>query len=145
MKTRYHNFVVYICAVASVILIGCAALQPGADPVIVRAQQVEESGKATFDFVLRLDSADRGFWRTNAPAFHNFCEWLREPQGVLDTTNIILLPRCSAMILSLDNLRRDYKASKVSSNILLQSIAVLESVTVQADAWTKIVTNKPAQ
>jgi len=58
-------------------LAACATLNPGADPLVVRTEQVQAGADATVDFVLNIDQSNRGFWLTNAPAFHNFCEYLR--------------------------------------------------------------------
>ena len=125
---------VAICA----LLTSCAQLKPGADPLIVRAEQTEASAKASFDLLLSIDHSDRGFWKTNLPAFHGFCEWLREPQIAL-VTNI--LPRASAMIFSVNSVKRDYVESKSYSNSLVSAIAVLESACAEAGTWQFIVTN----
>jgi aconitase B len=59
------------------------------------------TASATFDLLLRVDNTDRGFWRTNAPAFHQFCEWLRTPTPYQAQT----VPRCVALQLNVDDLR----------------------------------------
>jgi hypothetical protein len=119
---------------------GCSHLQPGADPLVVNVERAEVMGQSTFDLVLHLDHTDRGFWATNAPAFHGFCQWLRQPQ-LIEGTNT--LPRAAAMLLSLDDVKRDYKASLSSSNALLEALATFQSVLNQAQAWQTIVTKKP--
>ena len=119
--------------------LGCASLAPGADPIVVRTEQAETTAKSTFDLVLNVDQADRGFWRTNAPAFHGFCEWLRVPTPA--GTNI--LPRCSAMIWSADMVKQSYKAGAASSNTLYTVVVTLESAITQACAWTTIVNSTP--
>lgn len=126
-------------------LIGCAQIQKGSDPLVVNVERLETTGKATFDLVLGLDNSDRGFWRTNAPAFHDFCEWLRQPQGVPvsnATAELKLeLPRASAMLLGLDNVKLDYKAARASSNDLFTALMTVQSAVNQASAWSTIVTN----
>ena len=121
---------------------GCAPLKPGADPLVVRAEQVESTAKITFDLVLNVDNTDRGFWRTNAPAFHAFCEWLRVPM-VIWVTNT--LPRASAMIAGLDTVKSDYLLARQGSNALITAITVLQSASSQASAWGSVVTNTPAR
>lgn len=119
---------------------GCATLQPGADPLVVRVEQAETSAKSSFQLVLSVDQLDRGFWRTNAPAFHGYCEWLRVPTAYQVTNT---LPRYRVLLLSLDDVKRDYKAARSSSNALFTALATLNSAANQASAWLQIVTNKP--
>ena len=121
------------------ILLGCAQLQPGADPLVVNTERTETIAKTTFDLVMQVDNTDRGFWRTNAPAFHSFVEWLREPQTVQTNT----LPRCLAMILSVDDVKLDYRAARASSNDLATAVLTLHGALNQAGAWLTVVTNKP--
>lgn len=118
---------------------GCATIEPGEDPLVVRAEQAEYTAKATFDLILNVDHSDRGFWRTNAPAFHSFCEWLRQPQTVWITNS---LPRASAMILNLNAIKNAYKGSKVYSNDVISVMYTLQSIADQASAWSTIVTNR---
>lgn len=123
------------------IMLGCAHLQSGADPLVVRAEQVETAGKATVDLLFNLDNADRGFWRTNAPAFHSFVENLRKPvQTSAGTT-----AKGYAVLISLDDVKRDYKASRTSSNALWEAIATAEPVVSQAAAWQTIIEKTPTR
>ena len=116
----------------------CAHIQPGNDPLVVRAEQAETSGKATFDLVLNLDSSNRAMWATNAPAFHTFCEWLRTPVMV-DVTNS--LPRASALLWNLDEAKVAYASSGGSTNVLGAAIGAVEGVVSQAGSWATVVTN----
>jgi hypothetical protein len=127
---------------AAAIISSCASLAPGADPLVVRVEQAETTGKSTFDLVLNEDNSNRSFWKTNAPAFHNFAEWLRQPQTV-EATNT--LPRASAMLISLDDVKLAYKASKTAgnSNLLYTIVATTEAAVSQASAWITISTNNP--
>ncbi len=131
--------VVALAIPATAIFMGCASLSAGADPLVVRVEQGETGANATFDFVLHEDQANRGFWETNAPAFHNFCEWLRTPT-VYTGTNV---PRCVAMQLNVDDLKLSYKASKTAgnSNALFSAFAVLSTAFSEASSWQGIVTN----
>jgi len=122
-------------------LAACSALKPGADPLVIRAEQTETIAKSTFDATLGIDHADRGFWRTNAPAFHGFCEWLRVLQPINARGDT--MPRASAMIYSLDVVKRDYQVSKSSSNAVYSAIATLLSAVNQATGWIMVATNNP--
>lgn len=121
------------------LLLGCATLKPGADPFVVRVEQTQSVAMSTFDFVLHLDQSNRPFWRTNAPGFHNFCEWLRTPQPYGGTN----VPRCIAMQANLDDLKAAYKASKTagSSNVLWNAWSVLNAAISQSGSWSNIITS----
>jgi hypothetical protein len=121
------------------VLIGCATLSPNADPFVVRVEQTQNTAKATFDFVLRVDNADRGFWETNAPAFHNFCEWLRTPLFYdLNNTNV---PRCVLMQLDVQDVKLKYKSSRDdgNSNALYTVWVALDTALRQSSSWSNIV------
>jgi hypothetical protein len=124
------------------LMLGCAALQPGADPIVVRTEQAEQGAKATFDLVLNAEggtSANRLFWMSNAPAFHNFCEDLRRP--VMLGTNTY--PKCIAAIISLESIKENYKSGRANSNDLITAEFILTGLLNQANAWYTIVTNNP--
>ena len=122
------------------LLAGCATLNPGADPLVVRVEQTLTTANATFDMVLHVDQADRGFWRTNAPAFHGFCEWLRTPVSTYADGN---QPRAVAMQLNLDGLKNDYKANKTvaGSNTLYRALLTLNAAVSQSSSWSNIITS----
>lgn len=121
----------------------CSSLKPGADPIVVRTEQALKTGSATFDLVLSLDHADRGFWRTNAPAFHNFCEGLRAPQIVFAYGTNATMPRVLAAQWSLNQVKIAYKQSPTNSTALEKSLASFLAFVDQAAAWATIVTNRP--
>lgn len=137
MRTRARNLWPLALALA---LAGCAALQMGADPLIVRTEQTQTVARATFDLVLNVDHADRGFWRTNAPLFHRFCEDLRRavPYGGSNVARVL------ATELQVDDLKRSYQASKTdgTARALDAALAVLTTLTRQAASWEAIVTNR---
>lgn len=141
-KKKSANPIVGLLLIAglSATLIGCAAIQPGADPLVVNVERAQTMAAATFDLVLATDQADRGFWRTNAPAFHNYCEWLRVRQPVtLHDGSVTNLQRALAMQVGLDKLKLDYKASKVSSNALFEAYTVFNTAAREAEAWLTLV------
>lgn len=127
-----------IIATTALIVPGCATLAPGADPLVVRTEQVQSIAGPGIDFVLHFDNADRGFWRTNAPPFHNFCEWLRTP---IPYTNGTTLPRAILMQVNVDDLKQAYKFSKTSgnSNALYTALGTLSAALNQATSWSNIV------
>lgn len=125
-------------AACTALFFGCANIQPGEDPLVVRCEQTEATAKASFDMVLNIDHADRGFWKTNAPAFHSFCEWLRQPQVVNQTNE---LPRASAMIWSLNNVKVNYQIGRQTSNDVVTALLTLQGAVNEAQAWVTVTKN----
>lgn len=127
-----------LCALGLGALAGCAAIQPGADPFVVRVEQGQSGASATFDLVLNEDQANRGFWLTNAPALHNFCEWLRTPTPYAGVTNV---PRCVAIQLNLDDIKQAYKTASTASNsnLLFEAFTTLSTAVSQATSWEYII------
>jgi len=119
-------------------LLGCAHLMPGADPLVVRTEQAQSGANATFDFVLHLDDNNRGFWRTNAPAFHQFCEWLRTPLQYKASQEV---PRAVLMQLDVDDLKTAYKMNKsaANSNVLFTAVGTLTYAIGQSMSWSNII------
>ena len=130
---------VMVAAVA-LLIYGCMQLDPGADPVVVNAERTLTVGKATFDMVLAIDHADRGFWKSNAPAFHNFCNTLRVPQGVAGTN--ILLPRDSALLWDVTVVKKAYQEGKATGDELRAVLDPLAAALGQATVWLTLITNK---
>lgn len=124
------------CFIASLAITGCKSVQPGSDPLVVRAEQLETSADGAFQFVVSVDNADRGFWMTNAPAFHHFAEWLREKVPTPTNPNE---PRGLGMILLVDSAKLQYEANKSQSNSLVTALADLQLAVNQASAWSTIV------
>jgi hypothetical protein len=125
------------CLLAFVIL-GCASVASGNDPLIVRGEQAEKGGIVIFDAVVNQDDSNRAFWKTNAPAFHAFAEWLRSPITIEQTNT---LPRGVAIIKQLDDLKLAYKASASYSNAYYSALVTAESAITQGSAWITISTN----
>ena len=121
-----------------VALIGCAHLLPGSDPLVVRTEQTQAGANSTFDFVLNLDNNNRGFWRTNAPAFHGFCEWLRTPMNYKASQTV---SRCVLMQLDVDDLKTAYKMNKsaANSNVLFTAVGTLSYALGQSMSWSNII------
>jgi hypothetical protein len=119
-------------------MMGCASVKAGADPLVVRVEQTEKAADATFTMVLGIDQVDRGFWRTNAPAFHQFCEWLRSPVVYGDGP----IPRGVVIQLNVDDLKLAYQNSKTSgnSNALWSAWSTLSAALSQTTSWSNIIT-----
>ncbi len=67
--------------VALCLLPACRTLQPGADPVVVSAEQSIAVAYGTLDLITKLDNADRNLWKTKFPEAHKFAESLRVKVG----------------------------------------------------------------
>lgn len=119
-------------------IVGCAHLSPTADPLVVRAEQVGTTGDAAFKLALKLDNSNRPFWMTNASDFHAFCEWLRSPV-IVEATNKVT--RAQGLVIALDDIKRDYKAGRASSNAVITAIFTLQSTAIQAQDWLSVATN----
>jgi hypothetical protein len=114
---------------------GCATVSPGSDPVVVHAEQVETTATSAFQLVVDVDNSDRGYWLTNAPAFHNFAEWLRFPVSIPGYTNE---PRGLGMILLVDQAKTAYETNNAMTNVLNTALADLQLALNQASAWATI-------
>lgn len=126
---------------------GCATVAPGADPLVVRVEQTQATGQAVLDAVVHIEHSEAGFFRTNAPAFYQFAEWLKQPQPVpvfissATTNGAVSLPRGLAMLWSLDQVKLAYKAGAASSNSVLMVLSPVEAMLSQANAWLVLSTN----
>ena len=124
------------CTAIVLIASGCAPLQPGADPLVVNVERAETVGKSTFDLILNVDHSNRPYFATNAPAFHDFCQWLRQPQTIEGTNT---QPRAVALLLSLDDVKLDYIHARTSSNELYEVFTTFSAVLNQAQAWQTVI------
>ena len=88
---------------------GCATLQPGADPVVVRAEQTEQVAFATFDTFVHLVADHEADVQAKVPAAFTFAEWLRAKEA--DGT-----PRGLALVNSLSTVRRAYASHRTPEN-----------------------------
>jgi len=139
IKTLAGVFAVAL-VIGVTLLVSCATVKPGNDVLVVRTEQFLTAAQGTFLLTLQVDHADRGFWRTNAPAFHAFAEDLRTPTPYQVTNT---LPRWRVGLLALNDVKNDYKTARVSSNALFTALSVAQSLQTQAGAWLTIVTNHP--
>lgn len=127
------------CVVAAMLVWGgCATLAPGADPLVVRAEQAETVAIATFNMVVQVDDKDREYWKRTVPGFHDFAEWLRAPLVVGTNTH----PRGIAMIRNVEAIKQTYKENKAYSNVLVSVLGVLGATVEQAGTWLSVATNR---
>jgi hypothetical protein len=120
---------------------GCASLDPSARAIVVRTEQSLTVANATFDSLVHIDNANRPFFRTNAPGFHAFAEWLRHPVTIPPLTNAA--PRGVALVQSANTIKTAYKSQPSTQNhaALIRSLAAVEAATSQAQSW--LVTINP--
>lgn len=119
--------------IAALAVAGCKTIT--GDPVVVRAEQSIAIGNATLNAAVHVDDSNRAFFRTNAPAFHSFCEWLRTP--VIVPPLRVAEPRGIAIIESANVVKQAYKHTRGTNelNQLVQALATIETATAQAQGW----------
>ena len=140
MKRLFTSFLL----VGFLAVSGCAALQKGSDPLVVRAEQTQSIAYSAFETAMLVDNANRTFWKTNTPAFHLWCENMREPI-VFNGTNIF--PRGIAILKTLDDVKLSYKAGYSGTNALMTALAVVETAMRDAEQFISSgasVTNIPS-
>lgn len=134
---RFTTRIFLTLAFVATLFVGCATLDPGADPVIVRAEQVQSATRSTIDLVLNEDDSNRGLYAATLPAFHEFCSWLRTPVP-WSTTN---LPRAIVMQLNLQNAKEAYRKNR-NTNAFELILSLNETVLSQANSWSNVFTIK---
>lgn len=108
-------------------LSGCAAVQPGADALLVRTEQSEAIGLVTVDAALRFESENR--------------EAL--PVAVRKAAAGVRSHAARAFV-SLDDVRLAYKAGTASESKVLVAMAVVEELVSQVIWWTGELNGSPA-
>jgi len=126
-----------------IVATGCTQLDKNADPLIVRAEQVEASALATFDLVLNVNDSNRDFFRSNAPEFHNFAEWLRTPTPGVYPDGKPTWPRSLAMIYDLHTVKLAYKTNRDAGK-LNAGIHGVQAIIAQSTSWLSRITNAPS-
>ena len=66
------------------LLLGCAPLQPGADPIVVRAEQTTAIAPDTFDLFLRVERQQEAALYKLNPKIHDYANLIRReaPQWI---------------------------------------------------------------
>jgi hypothetical protein len=120
------------------LMAGCATIKSGSDPIVVRAEQSEQVAFATFDTFLKIDNANRQFFRTSLPAVHQFAEWLRTPIGNPPSQRGI------AMIESFDKVKVAYKSNRTPDNKanLITALATLEAAIAETQKQLNATTGE---
>lgn len=137
-----QKLVLPLLLVISLAWAGCAVLQKGADPIVVEAERVLTVGQGTLTLANNVDNANRSYWKTNAPMFHAFVEWLREPIN-LGGTNLIR--RGPGFMYSLDYVKHAYLDGKATSNSVWTAIAAASAAVAQAQNWLSTVNTNTTQ
>lgn len=140
-KAGVVGLLVFLAA-ASLLFTGCVTLDPSARAIVVRTEQALTIADATFDTAVHIDDANRELSKANVPAFHAFCEWLREPVIIPPLTTAE--PRAHALLKSTLAVKNAYKAQPTATNHekLIASLAALETATAQAQIWVTSQTTK---
>ena len=126
------------------IVTACAALEPGADPLVVRTEQVQADAKATLDLVVHTEASNLPFWRTNAPGFYHFVETQLKARTIINApggqTNVA---RAIAYLWQVDQAKLAYKSAKTASHSNeLYSITIgLSHLAADASGWMFAATN----
>jgi len=118
--------------------VGCARLQPGADPIEVRAEQSVSVAGDTIDLFVGLDCDNQELLRAKAPGVHKFAEWLRErvptpgETGPVRTTT----PRGLALPAEANLARLTYKKNRTAENRakLTAALAALDEALRQTQS-----------
>lgn len=119
----------------AVLIVGCASLSPGADPLVVRAEQTETFATNTFYTFLSIEANDRLLIEANFPAIHAFAETLRQP--VTEGTN--RYRACYYWVHLLDNAKLAYKAGTGTSNQLVAALSKVEMNEATAASNTLVI------
>lgn len=124
---------------ALVLLTACAALDKGADPLVVRAEQSIRVGFDTLDVFLHLDQANRQLWTAMLPDVHQFAEHLREPVGTPPTARGI------AWIESATRTKDAYKRNRTPENKvnLITALATLDTLLAETQRHLDSTTPTP--
>lgn len=126
-----------LISLSLITLIGCAKLQPGVDPLVVRAEQTESMAYNTFDAFLKLDDIANANPEVSKSwqSAHVFAQYLRKP--IQSGTNTV--PFGIATILSLNNVKLSYIAGTSSSNSLITAIGVVGTVVSQVTQYRALI------
>lgn len=128
LRFRMKTIIAILSAITICILCGCATLNPGVDPIEVRAEQTLSVAFATMDTFLKLAHQQEARLKTVAPQVLKFADWLREPQP--DG-----LPRGASLVASANRVRQAYKSNRSADNkaSLVTALAIVESAVSETN------------
>lgn len=141
-KTPVALFLWCLPMLSLALLLGCVAIKPGNDPLVVSTERFLTSAEGTFLLTLQINQHDREFFRENAPGFHRYCETLREPTPYPHFASTNILPQYRAWLLSVDDVKLAYKQGRSDSNAVLAAVNSLEAWVNKGQDWLAIVTNR---
>ena len=125
---------------AATLFSACSTLAPGADAVEVRAEQSIGSAADTLDLFVKMEADAGAMVRVNAPAVHEFAEWLRAPMPYYGTN----LARGLVLVDQANQARRAYKAIRgpEAKDKLTAAIAALTTAMTSAQADLTVLGEK---
>jgi predicted metal-dependent hydrolase len=127
MKMMMMNWMVrLILCLALVVMAGCASVQEGHDPVVVRAEQSLSIAFDTVDTFLKIEHGNREVIKAKVPEVHAFAEKLRERVTVGGKTQ----PYAISLIQSATEVKNAYKRNRSLENRanLISALASLEAL-----------------
>lgn len=116
---------------ALLLFTGCAAVAPGHDPVVVHAERTIAVSFDACDAFLRIEHAQREWYRIATPGLHDFAETLRADAPAAFTTARALLKAYKAARTP------DHKAN------LDTALALTTQLATEATRWIAIAQSNP--
>lgn len=107
----------------SALVVGCAQIQPGNDPVVVNAERSTQVALATMDAFLQIEYNNRDMLKKVNPAIHTYAEYVRRNgQHYLQSARALTLA---------------YKNNRSAENKanLQTAIALLNEISNQANTY----------
>ncbi len=105
------------------LLAGCAGLDPGADPVVVRAEQSAQIATDTFDVFLKFEYENSDLLKKITPEFHKAAELIRR--------------NGKGWILTLRNVTKSYKQNRTPENKanVATALATVDRALQEVQTW----------
>lgn len=132
----------YALALSLLVLAGCAQLRPGADSLVVRAEQTQQIAFDTFNTFLTLENQNRDLYKQVLPDVHTAAEWLRAPMVQPDGKT---LQRGLSILKSFDRVKMAYKYNRTAENKanLTTALATLETTLNEVQAQLSAIKGRP--
>lgn len=124
LRPRINAAAAFLLSAFSFLLVGCASLTPGSDPVVVNAERTIEMARVTLDSFVRFEFNNRARLDTTAPAVGAAAEKIRQHA-----------PEWFARAL---RLKAAYKHNRTQANQanLLTALSVLQQASAEAATLT---------
>src|SRR3990167_10151456 len=124
---KRHLNISYL-AILTLLCVSCSTscttrIDPGSDPLVVRAESLMTVALTTFDTFLAIEYNNKEIIKDRLPEIHKAAEWLR---GSVDGN----IPRGLAFIESLNKVKNAYKQNKTTEGkmSLATTIALVETM-----------------